>query len=180
MTTARYPPMKGPHFRKITVTKPTIRALSNLPVSCSNVYTYKLTAKAYSVAHPILGYPKSLGTASQSHTITHEFTWCEKGLVSNRLLSFCLPEKVSLRSLLDGIGMSVKDGTERLVIESSGDDVEHSEEDTINQICNTSNFRALSNLPVSCSKVYTYKLTAKPYSVDHPILGHPKSLGTAS
>ncbi|KAI8334824.1 hypothetical protein BC941DRAFT_356528, partial [Chlamydoabsidia padenii] len=39
---------------------------------------------------------------------------------------------------LDGIGMSVKDGAERLLIESSGDNIEHSEEDTIKQICNTS------------------------------------------
>ncbi|ORY96092.1 hypothetical protein BCR42DRAFT_430587 [Absidia repens] len=73
--------------------------------------------------------------------ITHlmKFTWCEKGLASNRLLSLCLPNKVPVRSLLDGIGVSIKDGAERILIESSGDDMDHSEEDTIKQICNTSN-----------------------------------------
>ncbi|ORZ04149.1 hypothetical protein BCR42DRAFT_338867 [Absidia repens] len=54
--------------------------------------------------------------------ITHlmKFTWCEKGLASNRLLSLCLPNKVPVRSLLDGIGVSIKDGAERILIESSG------------------------------------------------------------
>ncbi|CAO3589320.1 unnamed protein product [Absidia cylindrospora] len=70
----------------------------------------------------------------------YTFTWCEKGLVSNRLLSLCLPQKSSIRTLLDGIGVCLKYGTESLLIESSGEDnVEHSEEDTVKQIANTTN-----------------------------------------
>ncbi|ORZ07378.1 hypothetical protein BCR42DRAFT_336498 [Absidia repens] len=64
---------------------------------------------------------------------------CEKGLIANRILSLCLPQSVPLRSLLDGVGISVKDKMERLLIESSGDDGEHTEEDSLKQISNTSN-----------------------------------------
>ncbi|KAI8076332.1 uncharacterized protein BX664DRAFT_50704 [Halteromyces radiatus] len=49
-----------------------------------------------------------------------DFTWCENGLLNNRLLSLCLPKPMIFRSLLDGVGVSVKDKVERLLIESSG------------------------------------------------------------
>ncbi|CAO3595880.1 unnamed protein product [Absidia cylindrospora] len=67
------------------------------------------------------------------------FTWCEKGLQTNHLLSLCLPESTPLRSLLDGVGTSIKDNMERILIESSGDDSEHATEDTLKQMSNTSN-----------------------------------------
>ncbi|CAO3589937.1 unnamed protein product [Absidia cylindrospora] len=66
-----------------------------------------------------------------------KFTWCEKGLINNRLLSLCLPKPLLLRSLLDGVGISHKDKLERVLIESSGEDGGHTEEDTLKQISNT-------------------------------------------
>ncbi|ORZ04510.1 hypothetical protein BCR42DRAFT_444194 [Absidia repens] len=60
--------------------------------------------------------------------------------MNNRLLSLCLPKPMNFRSLLNGIGTSLKDKVERLLIESSGNDDGHTEEDTLKQISNTINF----------------------------------------
>ncbi|CAO3588592.1 unnamed protein product [Absidia cylindrospora] len=68
-----------------------------------------------------------------------DFTWCEKGLLNKRLLSLCLPKPMVFCSLLDGVGISAKDNMERLLIESSGNDDGHTEEDTLKQISNTTN-----------------------------------------
>ncbi|KAI8343244.1 hypothetical protein BC941DRAFT_410802 [Chlamydoabsidia padenii] len=65
-----------------------------------------------------------------------DFDWCEKTHIANHTLPLCLPTTTPLRTLLDGIGVSVKDRVERLLIESSGI---HAEEDTLNQISNTTN-----------------------------------------
>ncbi|KAG2229519.1 hypothetical protein INT48_008408 [Thamnidium elegans] len=62
------------------------------------------------------------------------FLWCEKGLVSNKLLAVCMPDYAT-KKLLDGIGTTIKDSLERVLIESSGEvDDKHTIEDTIKLI----------------------------------------------
>ncbi|CAO3702389.1 unnamed protein product [Rhizopus stolonifer] len=58
------------------------------------------------------------------------FMWCEKGLVANKQLVICLDD--DQKKLMDGIGYSIRDKSERLIIECSGEvDSEHTEEDTL-------------------------------------------------
>ncbi|KAI8887113.1 hypothetical protein K501DRAFT_212480, partial [Backusella circina FSU 941] len=68
--------------------------------------------------------------------------WCEKGLEANKKLAICLDD--TQKKLMDGIGYSIKDKSERLVIECSGEiDGEHTEEDTLKLMEATS--RCLKN-----------------------------------
>lgn len=70
------------------------------------------------------------------------FMWCEKGLEANKQLAVCLDDEQ--KKLMDGIGFSVKDKAERVVIECSGEeDGDHTEEDTLKLMEATS--RCLKN-----------------------------------
>lgn len=46
------------------------------------------------------------------------FMWCEKGLIANKQLAICLSDEQ--KKMMNGIGYSLKDKTERLMIECSG------------------------------------------------------------
>ncbi|CEG69060.1 hypothetical protein RMATCC62417_05204 [Rhizopus microsporus] len=46
------------------------------------------------------------------------FMWCEKGLMANKHLTICLSDEQ--KKMMDRIGYSLKDKTERLIIECSG------------------------------------------------------------
>ncbi|KAG1041166.1 hypothetical protein G6F43_012149 [Rhizopus delemar] len=66
------------------------------------------------------------------------FQWCEKGLKGNSCLKYFNLEEKGKKRLADGIGYVVADNTERMLIESSGEDnEEHKKEDTIKLLeCN--------------------------------------------
>ncbi|KAI9029616.1 hypothetical protein CLU79DRAFT_735019 [Phycomyces nitens] len=67
------------------------------------------------------------------------FAWCEKQSASNKGLLICFPENYK-RKLMDGIGYSVKDNIERVLLECSGKaNSTHTEEDTLKLIECTTN-----------------------------------------